>query len=99
MSFLEEIKDLVKQYGNNFTGWEVVYDILPNNHGLSPVSVLEIGSTRWDSINLAVYQRNDELVGIQFLSGLTEIQDDEPLLYNGEVYVVEPFTVTRYRKA
>ena len=93
MSFLEECKAVPAGY-NGINAWSVLDEI----DGAEIVEDEIIDQRRWVTVNRAVLRKGDELVGLDYESPSTEMQDGGD--FDWEFYNVEPYevTVTKYKR-
>jgi len=78
---------------------EMIYDGVVE--GCKVISRQPRGSGRWYAYHTLIFKHDNQLWGVDYASGLTEMQEIEPFEFTKpSVYAVEPYevTTTHYRK-
>lgn len=90
MSLLEAIKN--KEMLSDSELYDLVYDYSYKGETLELVEEKIIDTLRWENIMFTIFKENDEYIGIQWLKGKTEMQEDsfleQPKLYKRVTKVI-----------
>ena len=83
MSLLEAVKN--KEVLNESELYDLVYNHSYKDKVLELVEEKIIDTLRWENIMFTIFKENDEYIGIEWLKGKTEMQEDlfleQPKLY------------------